>query len=69
MPAFKYKIDVHYDVNTNADSTELLCSPYNISVDVKNGVVILKEGDNMVRVINGKVLRNIKVSSYTEGNL
>jgi hypothetical protein len=70
IPAFKYAVDIHYNVEN--EDTELLFSPNSISVDAKGDdqkVVFIKDGDNIVRIINGKKLRSVKVSSYSEANL
>jgi len=70
IPTFKYVVDIHYHSDT--EDVELLFSPNSISVDAKGTeqkMVFVKEGDNLVRVINGTKLRSVKVSSYSEVNL
>jgi hypothetical protein len=70
IPTFKYAVDIHY--NTDTEDVELLFSSNSISVDAKGDdkkVVFVKDGDNIIRVINGEKLRSVKVSSYSEVNL
>lgn len=72
VPDFKYAIDIHY--KSEKDNIELLFSSSTIYVDCDGEgdgympVIIVKEGDNMVRLINGEYLRSIKVNSYSEGS-
>lgn len=61
VPAFRYAVDIHYNENV-----ELLFSPKTFDVDVKSNVVVVKDGDDVVRVINPEILRSVKVSNYTE---
>jgi hypothetical protein len=72
MPAFKYAIDIHY--HTNKDNVELLFTPSTVYVDMdgeEDGyvpVITVKEGDNLIRLINGEYLRSVKVNTYSEGS-
>jgi len=72
VPDFKYAVDIHY--HSEKDNVELLFSPSSISVDVvgeEEGyeyVVVVKEGDNITRVINSESLRSVKVNTYSEGS-
>ena len=51
IPSLKYAVDIHY--NTSSDDVELLFSPSTVDVDVKGEIVLVKEGDNVIRIING----------------
>ena len=64
IPSLKYAVDIHYN-----EDVELLFSPNTVDVDVKGEIVLVKEGDNVIRIINGSLLRSVKVSAYTEENV
>jgi len=72
VPPLKYSIDIHYDTET--EDTELLFSPYEVSISIEGEeddfvpVFLVKKGDNLVRIINSEVLRSVKVNTYTEEN-
>jgi hypothetical protein len=61
FPSFRYAVDIHYNENV-----DLLFSHNSFDVDVKSNVVVVKEGDNVVRIINPEQLRSVKVSAYSE---
>jgi hypothetical protein len=69
VPLFKYQVDIHYD--TQEESVELLFSSsnYYVATDGDDGftpVVLVKEGDNVIRIINSEYLRSIKVNAHSE---
>jgi len=72
VPDFKYSVDIHY--HTDKENVELLFSPSSIGLDVvgeEDGyvpVITVKEGDNLIRLINGEYLRSVKVNTYSEGS-
>lgn len=67
IPDLKYQMDIHY--NTSSEEVELLFSANTMDVDVKERLVIIKDSDNPIRIVNGSMLRSVKISSYTEKNL
>jgi len=72
VPDFKYAIDIHY--HSEKDNVELLFSSSTINVDMDGDdegytpIVTVKEGDNLIRLINGEYLRSVKVNTYSEGS-
>lgn len=69
IPNLKYSIDIKYATET--ENVELLFSPceVNITVDGEEdgaAVIIVKEGDNIIRIVNGNFLRSVRVNTYTE---
>lgn len=69
VPAFTYAANINYD--TKEENVELLFSYRTVDISVleQDGYppcVLVKEGDDVVRVINSDYLRSIKVNSYTE---
>ena len=72
IPPLKYALDIHYDTET--EDVEMLFASNTVDVsldgeeDGYDPVLVVKDGDNIVRIINGNQLRSIKVSSYSEEN-
>ena len=72
LPPLKYSVDIHYDTDT--EDTEMLFSSSEVYITtdgIEGGftpVILVKEADNIVRVINSSLLRSVKVNSYTEEN-
>ena len=70
MPAFKYSININYDTET--EDVELLFSPSTVDVSIEGEddgytpVILVKEGENVCRVINSTYLKSIKVTTYSE---
>jgi hypothetical protein len=70
VPAFKWAADIHY--TTDNEDVELLFSSSEIHVDVEESgelspsIITVKEGDNIIRVINSVCLRSVKVNTYSE---
>ena len=70
MPDLKYSINLNY--NTETEDVELLFSPTTVYVSMDgeddrfDPIVVVKEGDNIVRLINSAYLKSIKVASYSE---
>jgi len=70
VPDFKYSVDIHY--HTDKENVELLFSPSSIGLDVVGEdegytpVLVVKENDNPIRIINSEFLRSVKVNTYSE---
>jgi len=70
VPEMKYETNIHY--HTETEDVELIFSPttVNIQVDGYNDcytpVVLVKESDSVIRIINSSFLRNIKVVQHQE---
>jgi len=70
MPDMKYSINLNY--NTETDDVELLFSPSIVYVSMEgeddryDPIIVVKEGDRIVRLLNSTYLKSIKVASYSE---
>ena len=70
MPNFKHSIDINY--NTDTEDVELLFTPSTVDVSIEGEddgftpVILVKECDNVFRVINSTFLKSIKVTNYSE---
>jgi hypothetical protein len=70
IPPLKYAIDIHYDTETEDVEMFFAANSVDVSIEGEDDgyepVLVVKESDNIIRIINGSQLRSIKVSSYSE---
>lgn len=72
VPALKYCVDIHYATDT--EDTEMMFSSNELYVTIEGTdsgftpVILIKESDTIIRIINSKLLRSVKVNTYSEEN-
>lgn len=67
LPLFKYTVNINYELDSDV---ELLFSSKQVYVSLlNNSVVVIKESDDITRLINPNYLKTVKVTTYTEKDL
>jgi|GEM_PF-5128637 len=71
VPPFTYSTTLNYD--GKEEGVELLFSYTSVNVSILEDdgyppLVVVKHGDDVVRIVNSEYLRSVKVNTYTEAN-